>query len=83
MKMPFWRAVAGAIAGVAIAGLAALADGNHQHAAPGAATAPADRKVKYYRNPMGLSDVSPTPKKDSMGMDYIAVYEDEGPHGAG
>jgi Cu(I)/Ag(I) efflux system membrane fusion protein len=32
-------------------------------------------KVKYYRNPMGLPDTSPVPKKDSMGMDYIAVYE--------
>src|SRR5437899_12370866 len=40
-----------------------------------AAAPPADRKVKYYRNPMGLPDVSPTPKKDSMGMDYIPVYE--------
>jgi Cu(I)/Ag(I) efflux system membrane fusion protein len=35
----------------------------------------ADRKIKYYRNPMGLADTSPTPKKDSMGMDYIPVYE--------
>ena len=26
---------------------------------------------------MGLPDVSPTPKKDSMGMDYIPVYEGE------
>jgi len=33
------------------------------------------RKIKYYRNPMGLPDTSPTPKKDSMGMDYIPVYE--------
>jgi membrane fusion protein, copper/silver efflux system len=33
------------------------------------------RKVKYYRNPMGLPDASPVPKKDSMGMNYIAVYE--------
>jgi Cu(I)/Ag(I) efflux system membrane fusion protein len=41
------------------------------------ATAPADRKVKYYRNPMGLPDTSPAPKKDSMGMDYIPVYEGE------
>jgi len=41
------------------------------------AAPPADRKVKYYRNPMGLPDVSPTPKKDSMGMDYIPVYEGE------
>jgi Cu(I)/Ag(I) efflux system membrane fusion protein len=37
----------------------------------------ADRKIKYYRNPMGRPDTSPTPKKDSMGMDYIAVYEGE------
>ena len=36
------------------------------------------RKIRYYRNPMGLPDVSPTPKKDSMGMDYIAVYEGDG-----
>lgn len=35
------------------------------------------RKILYYRNPMGLPDTSPTPKKDSMGMDYIPVYQDE------
>jgi RND family efflux transporter MFP subunit len=35
------------------------------------------RKLLYYRNPMGLPDTSPTPKKDQMGMDYIAVYEGE------
>jgi membrane fusion protein, copper/silver efflux system len=40
-----------------------------------AATGP--RKVLYYRNPMGLPDTSPVPKKDWMGMDYIAVYEGE------
>ena len=33
------------------------------------------RKILYYRNPMGLPDTSPTPKKDPMGMDYFAVYE--------
>jgi RND family efflux transporter MFP subunit len=33
------------------------------------------KKLLYYRNPMGLPDTSPTPKKDPMGMDYIAVYE--------
>ena len=37
-----------------------------------------ERKVLYYRNPMGLPDTSPVPKKDSMGMDYIPVYADEG-----
>jgi Cu(I)/Ag(I) efflux system membrane fusion protein len=36
-----------------------------------------ERRVKFYRNPMGLPDISSTPKKDSMGMDYIPVYEDE------
>ena len=35
------------------------------------------RKLLYYRNPMGLADTSPTPKKDPMGMDYVAVYEGE------
>src|SRR5436190_16331669 len=38
------------------------------------------RKTLYYRNPMGLPDVSPAPKKDSMGMDYIPVYEGEDSH---
>ena len=37
----------------------------------------APRKILYYRNPMGLPDTSPVPKKDSMGMDYIPVYEGE------
>ncbi len=36
-----------------------------------------DRKVLYYRNPMGLPDTSPVPKKDSMGMDYLPVYAGE------
>ena len=36
-----------------------------------------ERQILYYRNPMGLPDTSPTPKKDPMGMDYIAVYEGE------
>ncbi|MSO76721.1 MAG: efflux RND transporter periplasmic adaptor subunit [Alphaproteobacteria bacterium] len=42
------------------------------------------RRVIYYRNPMGLADVSPKPKKDSMGMDFIPVFEDEvlGPAGS-
>src|SRR3984893_11492174 len=44
--------------------------------APSVAAA-SGRKIKYYRNPMGLPDTSPTPKKDSMGMDYIAVFEGE------
>jgi len=44
-----------------------------------AATAPADRLVLYYRDPMGKPDYSPEPKKDATGMDYIPVYDDEAP----
>ncbi len=40
-----------------------------------ATTAAQPRKVLFYRNPMGLPDTSPVPKKDSMGMDYMPVYE--------
>lgn len=36
-----------------------------------------DRKPLYYRNPMGLPDTSPVPKKDSMGMEYIPVYAED------
>ncbi len=35
------------------------------------------RRIIHYRHPMGLPDISPVPKKDSMGMDYIPVYEGE------
>jgi Cu(I)/Ag(I) efflux system membrane fusion protein len=47
-----------------------------------AGAAPGGKKIRYYRNPMGLPDVSPTPKKDSMGMDYIAVYEGDDDDGS-
>ena len=40
-----------------------------------------DRHVLFYRNPMGLADTSPSPKKDSMGMAYLPVYADEGAQG--
>ncbi len=36
-----------------------------------------ERKIKFYRNPMGLPDTSSEPKKDWMGMDYIPVYDGE------
>ncbi|ABS69813.1 efflux RND transporter periplasmic adaptor subunit [Xanthobacter autotrophicus] len=40
-----------------------------------------ERRILYYRNPMGLPDTSPVPKKDGMGMDYIPVYDDEAEDG--
>lgn len=52
-----------------------------QHAPPmqmnQATPKPAEPKILYYRNPMGLPDTSPVPKQDEMGMDYVAVYEGE------
>jgi Cu(I)/Ag(I) efflux system membrane fusion protein len=47
-----------------------------------AASAPSGTRIRYYRNPMGLPEVSPTPKKDSMGMDYIPVYEGDDEDGS-
>ena len=43
--------------------------------APAASATTPAKKILYYRNPMGLADTSPVPKKDPMGMDYIPVYE--------
>jgi Cu(I)/Ag(I) efflux system membrane fusion protein len=61
-------------------------DVNFDPAAPKAqitaADGPSSRKILYYRNPMGLPDTSPVPKKDSMGMDYIPVYEGEAADGS-
>lgn len=37
-----------------------------------------DGEVLFYRDPMGLPEISTEPKKDSMGMDYIPVYENQG-----
>ncbi len=50
--------------------------------ATAAAGAAAGKKILYYRNPMGLPDISRVPKKDPMGMDYLPVYEGEETKGA-
>ena len=50
--------------------------------AKSAGEASTNRKILYYRNPMGLPDISKLPKKDAMGMDYIPVYEGEDEDGA-
>src|SRR3972149_11496650 len=73
---------------ILVVGLAAGAAGTYWYAyppqpisTPAAAEqsqpAKGERTILYYRNPMGHPDTSPVPKKDSMGMDYIPVYEDE------
>jgi RND family efflux transporter MFP subunit len=82
---------AGLAAGVVAAAVVAIAAaaagywlGSRNDARPGdASVAPAGpheagkRKLLYYRNPMGLPDTSPVPKKDPMGMDYVPVYAGE------
>src|SRR3954465_2012492 len=81
MTSGFGRTLAVALTAIGLAGLLAM-DGRPQSAgifkpARAEAAGEAPRKIKYYRNPMGLPDTSPVPKQDSMGMDYIAVYEGE------
>ena len=42
-----------------------------------AAAASGERKILLYRHPMDPTITSPVPAKDSMGMDYVPVYDDE------
>jgi Cu(I)/Ag(I) efflux system membrane fusion protein len=37
----------------------------------------ANPKIKYYKSTMLLGEISQTPRKDSMGMDMVPVYEGE------
>ena len=53
------------------------ADHGAPPASPAQVGAPGEKRILYYRNPMGLPDTSPVPKKDQMGMDYIPVYADD------
>src|SRR4051812_7222188 len=57
-------------------------EGANQAAAAANAKSEGTGRILYYRNPMGLPDTSPVPKKDSMGMDYIPVHEGEEEAGA-
>lgn len=89
MKMPYasgkgsgfsgFVAVAAAVCALAVAGVIGYGLGQRTASDPqtAAAAGKAERKPLYYRNPMGLPDTSPVPKKDPMGMDYIPVYEGE------
>lgn len=76
MKKIYWVTLAGlTLLGVAASGywLGARTPASTQ----AVVAAKAERKLLYYRNPMGLPDTSPVPKKDAMGMDYVPVYEGE------
>lgn len=77
--------VVAAAAGGYVIGTRQGAKPAEQAAAAGAPAGEAkkERKLLYYRNPMGLPDTSPVPKKDPMGMDYVPVYEGEEPASSG
>lgn len=80
MRAAVFIALLLAVAAVAAAGGYWLAQ--RQLASTTAASAPvaatsAERKVLYYKDPMGKPDFSAVPKKDAMGMDYVPVYADE------
>ncbi len=71
------------VIGLALAILAAGYWWGNTQSMPSVANTPdastPNRNILYYRNPMGQPDTSPVPKKDSMGMDYLPVYEGEEP----
>lgn len=50
---------------------------DQSHDADNSQTDRQEKKVLFYRNPMNPTITSPVPAQDSMGMDYIPVYEDE------
>jgi multidrug efflux pump subunit AcrA (membrane-fusion protein) len=54
----------------------------HKAAVAGTTTPSGERKILFYRSPMNPQETSPIPKKDSMGMDFVAVYSDEVDAGA-
>jgi Cu(I)/Ag(I) efflux system membrane fusion protein len=78
------KSIATALVLIVVAAIGGYWWGTSKSMQPGAArpekaNIQAARKILYYRNPMGLPDTSPVPKKDSMGMDYTPVYEGEEP----
>lgn len=76
MKRSYWLAAVVAVVLALFAGwFAGRGLGPDTGSTPAGDAATPSRKVLYYRNPMGLPDTSPVPKKDAMGMDYIPVYE--------
>ena len=70
-------AIVALVAIALIAGFWLGKTGTTPFAAPSSEVSSPEKKVLYYRNPMGLPDISAVPKKDPMGMDYIPVYAGE------
>src|SRR3546814_19480354 len=72
-------AIGVALAALAVGWMAGCATNDSPTAVTSAEAPAAERKVLYYRNPMGLPDTSPVPKKDPMGMDYVTVHAGDAP----
>ena len=64
-------------------GDAAVSSGAAASQVSGTTGAPASRRVVGYRSPMNPKDISPAPRKDEMGMDFLPIYEDEITTGTG
>lgn len=79
MNRMAWIGIAASIAAVATAGYWMGTRSTAQAPHEAAQAVKQERKLLYYRNPMGLPDTSPVPKKDPMGMDYVPVYEGDEP----
>ena len=78
-RLGIWLSLAAGVA-LGVAGIywyGSLAAPLDNARAEDAAAPKPERKILYYRNPVGLADTSPTPKKDPMGMNYLPVYADE------
>jgi hypothetical protein len=43
----------------------------------GSVLAAGERKINFYKSTMNPGEISQTPRKDSMGMDMVSVFEDE------
>jgi len=75
------KSILAVVVALGIAAGAGYWGGQRSQAPVAAVTATASqetaKKILFYRNPMGLADTSPVPKKDSMGMDYIAVFDSD------
>lgn len=75
-----WIVVAGVAGLMLAAGYWWGQQAGHGMKAPAAGVqAKAAPRILYYRNPMGAPDISPVPKKDEMGMDYLPVYAPDQP----
>ncbi|MEY2633173.1 MAG: hypothetical protein RIR00_1827, partial [Pseudomonadota bacterium] len=75
-RLPLWPLLT-LLAGLGLGYTLGQGSGSAPAAAGASSAGNGGRTLLYYRNPMGLPDTSPVPKKDPMGMDYLPVYADE------